>query len=60
MKDIKNNCFVCKKEIEPKIAIINMAVNLPFCDDCSDTNKEKETAEEYLDSLTDGLACGCI
>ena len=58
--DIKNTCFVCKKNITPETSKLNMVVNLRVCEDCKDTKKEKQTEEEYLDSLADGLVCGCI
>jgi len=39
---------------------LNTEVNLPVCNACSGTDKEKETVVEFLDSLADGLVCGCI
>ena len=53
-------CFVCKKEVSEKNSTINYEVNLPVCKECSGTGKEKETITELLDSLADGLVCGCI
>lgn len=60
MVEINRRCFVCKKEIDPKTAKRNTTVNLPVCDQCKGTETEKKTEEEYLDSLADGLVCGCI
>ena len=60
MKEFNNRCFVCKTEINPATASRNSMVNLPVCNNCKGTKKEKETEEEYLDSLADGLVCGCI
>ena len=60
MEDFKNRCFVCKKEIDPTTTKRNNIVNLPVCDSCIGTEKEKVTEAEYLDSLADGLICGCI
>jgi len=39
---------------------LNTDVNLPVCNHCKGTKKEKETVAEFLDSLADGLVCGCI
>lgn len=60
MAEINNKCFVCNKEIDPATASRNLTVNLPVCNQCKGTEKEKETEKEYLDSLADGLVCGCI
>ena len=57
---IKNTCFVCKKTISTEYSEINSVVNMRVCKDCKGTEKEKQTKEEYLDSLADGLVCGCI
>ncbi len=60
MEGIRNKCFVCKKEVDPTKTERNTVVNLPVCSDCKGTPKEKETEEEYLDSLAEGFVCGCI
>ena len=60
MKDTKNVCFVCKKEFYSVKTELNPAVNLPVCSNCKGTREEKKMEEEYLDSLADGLVCGCI
>jgi hypothetical protein len=60
MEKINNRCFVCKKEIDPATTERNINVNLPVCGNCKGTEREKETEAEYLDSLADGLVCGCI
>jgi len=60
MKDSKYRCFVCNQEIDSKTVQSNTSVNLPVCSSCKDTEKEKEAEEEFLDSLADGLVCGCI
>ena len=39
---------------------LNLEVNLPVCNTCKGTQKEKETVGELLDSLADDLVCGCI
>lgn len=58
--NIKNTCFVCKKSITIENSELNLMVNLRVCKKCKGTKKEKQTEEEYLDSLADGLVCGCI
>lgn len=60
MEDFKNKCFVCKTEISKNNLEVNLEVNLPVCNSCKGTEKEKEITEEYLDSLADDLVCGCI
>ena len=56
----KNSCFVCKNEVVPEELILNNEVNLWVCTTCKGTPKEKESVVELLDSLADGLVCGCI
>ncbi len=53
-------CFVCKKEITTDPSDINKEVWLPVCRKCKGSKEEKEKVAEYLDSLADGLVCGCI
>ena len=60
MDDFKNTCFVCKSKITQENVSINKKVYLPVCKSCSGTEKEKKAAEDLLDSLADGLVCGCI
>jgi hypothetical protein len=60
MGDAGKNCFVCKKQVNKGEYTINKKVYLPVCRSCKGTSKEKQTEEEYLDSLADGLVCGCI
>ena len=60
MSVTKNTCFVCKKEIDSTKTELNPAVNLPVCANCKGTEAKKKMEEEYLDSLADGLVCGCI
>lgn len=60
MEDFSKRCFVCKKEIDKIISEVNTEVNLPVCNFCKGTEKEKETVKEYLSGLADGLVCGCI
>ncbi len=56
----KTKCFVCGKEVAPKELTLSNEVNLLVCTTCKGTPKEKETVAELLDSLADGLVCGCI
>ena len=60
MNDSKNTCFVCKSKITSEDFGFNKEVLLPVCRVCAETPKEKEAVEELLDSLADGLICGCI
>ena len=58
-KDFATVCFVCGKKLE-EIKNINMVTNLPVCNDCKDSDQEKQKEKEALDSLADGFVCGCI
>ena len=60
MEGFSKRCFVCQKEIIIKNKEINLEVNLPVCQNCKGTKKEKDAIENHLDSLADGLVCGCI
>lgn len=60
MEGFNKKCFVCKEEVSKEDSELNIEVNLPVCKNCKGTEKEKETVAEYLDSLADGLVCGCI
>jgi hypothetical protein len=60
MEGFNRKCFVCQVEVTPENSELNTKVNLPVCNSCKGTDKEKETENEFLDSLADGLVCGCI
>lgn len=60
MKGIFKKCFVCQAEIVNENSVLNQEVNLPVCQNCAGTSLEKEKVLELLDSLADGLVCGCI
>ncbi len=60
MKELNKKCFVCRKVVPSEKLELNTAVNLPVCNNCKGTEKEKEAVAELLDSLADGLVCGCI
>ena len=60
MEGFSKRCFVCQKEIIIENKEINLEVNLPVCQNCKGTKKEKHAIENHLDSLADGLVCGCI
>jgi hypothetical protein len=53
-------CFVCKKSVSAENYELNTVVNMYVCAACKDTEKEKQTEKELLDSLADGFVCGCI
>ncbi len=58
-KNFAHKCFVCGKQLN-EIKNSNAVTNLPVCDDCIGTDKEKQKEKEALDSLADGFVCGCI
>lgn len=60
MNKANKTCFVCKKSLQEVDFEMNTEVWLPVCMQCKGTEAEKKTVEEYLDSLADGLVCGCI
>ena len=60
MPNFLTQCFVCGIEIDPEIAKKNKQLNLPVCDDCRDTEKEKNVVKELNEGLADGFVCGCI
>lgn len=47
-------------EVNKENSTLNPEVNLPVCESCKGSEKEKETVIEYLDSLAEDLVCGCI
>lgn len=53
-------CFVCGKSGEETVLKLNPAVMLKVCGDCEGSEEEKRKETELLDSLSDGLFCGCI
>lgn len=53
-------CFVCKNPVPETVYDLNVEVNMPVCKNCKGTDEEKKMVEEMLDSLADGLVCGCI
>jgi len=59
-KNINNVCFSCKKPVFGTAFSINTRVNLPVCNDCKGTGKEKQAENELLKSLAEDFVCGCI
>jgi NMD protein affecting ribosome stability and mRNA decay len=59
-KDANQICFVCDKNLSTIEHTINKKVMLPVCASCKASDKEKKKEDELLDSLADGLFCGCI
>lgn len=53
-------CFACDSEITEVPVVKNKELNLPVCINCRNTEFEKKKIEEFLESLADGLVCGCI
>ena len=60
MEGFNKRCFVCNIEVNIENSEFNQEVNLPVCKKCKGTPSEKEKIAELLDSLADGLVCGCI
>ena len=60
MENIKNTCFVCKKDIGSEPSSVNPVVNMPVCPVCNGSEQEKAEEKIVLDSLADGFVCGCI
>jgi len=60
MEGLNHRCFVCQVDVTNENSELNTDVNLPVCNACCGTAKERETVVEFLDSLADGLVCGCI
>ena len=57
---LKKNCFICNNSLEENKYEYNKQVNLPVCNKCIGTDDEQKAVEDALDSLADGLLCGCI
>ena len=53
-------CFVCNRLQEESNFKMNPVIMKPVCLNCSDTIQEKQKEADLLDSLADGLICGCI
>ena len=56
----EKKCFVCSEPVDIDSYELNKEVNMPVCKNCKGTQKEKQMVYEMLDSLADGLVCGCI
>jgi len=60
MDAFNKKCFVCNAPLVEGEFELNFQVNMPVCKSCKGTEAEKNTEAEFLDSLADGLVCGCI
>ena len=60
MTEFYNCCFVCGKKVDPQTKEKNKLINLPICEDCKGTEKEKKSIDEHLEGMADGFVCGCI
>lgn len=60
MTDFSSQCFVCGKIIDPQATERNIQFNLPVCDECKGTDREKAAVDELLDGMAEGFVCGCI
>jgi predicted metal-binding protein len=60
MIELNKKCFVCNNNVPTDNLELNADVNLFVCNNCKGTYEEKKAVAELLDSLADGLVCGCI
>lgn len=60
MENFDKKCFVCEKPVNSENSSLNLVVNMPVCNQCKNSQNEKLKEAELLDSLADGLVCGCI
>jgi len=60
MSDFLNQCFVCGKKIDPQKTERNKQLNLPVCNDCKGTDREKRVISDHLESMAEDFVCGCI
>ncbi len=60
MTDFLNQCFVCGIDVDPLETEKNLQINLPVCNECKDTDREKNAVDELLEGMADGFVCGCI
>lgn len=51
---------MCGKIIDPQNTERNLQFNLPVCDECNGTDREKEAIDQLLEGMADGFVCGCI
>ena len=60
MTELNKKCFVCDQPVTSENSSLNLVVNMPVCNQCKNSQNEKVKEAELLDSLADGLVCGCI
>jgi NAD-dependent SIR2 family protein deacetylase len=60
MTDFARKCFVCGKNVDPETTDKNPQFNLPVCDNCKGTDREKEAIAQLLEGMAEGFVCGCI
>ncbi len=60
MYDFSNHCFVCGLEVDSDSSRKHKQFNLPVCDDCFGTDREKLAVSNLLEGMADGFVCGCI
>jgi protein-arginine kinase activator protein McsA len=56
----KVKCFVCEQEINTQHISYNKKLNLPVCENCMKTEKEKEAEKKAIETLGEDFICGCI
>ncbi len=60
MNDFARKCFVCGKSVDPETTEKNTQFNLPVCDECKGTDREKQAVDQLLEGMAEGFVCGCI
>ena len=60
MTDFANHCFVCGQEVDAQLTPKNIQFNLPVCDNCKGTDREKEAIAQLLEGMAEGFVCRCI
>jgi len=59
MGDFNSKCFVCEEPVSADCSK-NTSLNLPVCETCKGTEKEREAVQKLLEGMADGFVCGCI
>ncbi len=60
MTDFAQKCYVCGTKIDAERTEKNKQFNLPVCDECKDTDREKEAIAQLLEGMAEDFVCGCI
>lgn len=58
--DFTSRCFVCGCAVDKEKCTKNEAVNLPVCETCKGSERERAMVKEAIEGLAEGFVCGCI